>query len=290
MDAHERFADDVPAFAAGALDAGEARAFEAHLASCPRCQAALNEMRRVTAGLDLAIDPVEPPASLRARTLAYATAQPQSATTPSSTPAPLRGSQARPASTTGVLDRPRAKQPLPSWVPIAIAASLAVAALAGVYSWALSWQVSSLREMAATSTNEADRLRDELLGARRDAARLSHTVAVMTAPDMKRVDLAGLDSYVGSTAHAFWSPSQGLVLDVSQLPVLNLERVYQLWVIQGDRTLSGGTFTVAANGTARFSAPLPPTITNVEAVAISLEPAPGVPVRTGPIVMLGKGE
>jgi anti-sigma-K factor RskA len=290
MTSHDTFAASVAAYALGALDADERVAFEAHLPTCAECQRELREMRRVAHGIDLAVAPEAPPASLRERALAFATAQPQEPA--ASTKAPLRGSAAiRPVpSKTGVLDRPRTKQPLPQWVPLALAASLGLALLAGLYAFALQSQVSSLREMVLTSSDEADRLRDELVAVRQDTQRLVYTVNIVTAPDVKRVSLKGIEAGVGASGLAFWSPTQGIVLNADQLPALQPDRIYQLWVIQAGKVSSAGTFTVAQNGRASITAPLPAGVTSVDAVAVSLEAAPGVPSKVGPFVLLGKAE
>jgi anti-sigma-K factor RskA len=285
MATHEQFVESVAGFALGALDPEERQAFEAHLAECTRCQADLREMRRVTAAIDLSVTPEAPPPSLRARTLASATAQPQELR-PGPATEPLRGAVGRgPRSSTGVLDRPRTKAPLPSWVSMAIAASAALAVLAGLYAFALQAQVNTLREMVADATDESERLREDLLDARRDAARLVQTIDVLSAPDMKRVSLTGEDVAAGATGEAFWSRAHGLVLNAQRLPALDPNRVYQLWVVSAGQVHSGGVFRVSAAGTAAYAAPLPPNVTTVDAFAVSLEPEPGVPVRTGPMVL-----
>jgi anti-sigma-K factor RskA len=285
MTSHDTFAASVAAYALGALDVDERRAFEAHLPGCAECQRELREMRRVAHGIDLAVAPETPPASLRQRTLAFATAQPQEA---AAAKAPLRGSAAiRPGpSKTGVLDRPRAKQPLPQWVPLALAASIGLALLAGLYAFALQSQVSSLREMVLTSSDEADRLREELVAVRQDTQRLVFTVNIVTAPDVKRVNLKGIEAAPGASGLAYWSPTLGIVLNAEQLPALQPDRIYQLWVIQAGKVASAGTFTVAQNGRGSITAPLPAGVTSVDTVAVSLEAAPGVLSKVGPFVLI----
>jgi anti-sigma-K factor RskA len=291
MASHDAFIESAAGYAVGALHPDERRTFEAHLASCPRCQSELRELRRVAMGLALAAEPVAPPASLRTRVISYATSHPQTAAAAASAGAahdPGRSSMSDKKSTTGVLDRPRTKQPLPSWVGIAIAASIGVALLAAVYAWALSAQVGSLREMVATASAESDRLRDELLIERQDAVRLVQTITIVTAPDARRVNLKGVDEFSGASGHAFWSPTQGLVFNADKLPALTPDRVYQLWVVQGTTVASAGILEARANGSATITTPLPPNITRVDQLAVSLEPAPGVPSRTGPVVLAGQ--
>jgi anti-sigma-K factor RskA len=284
---HERFADAVAASALGALDADERAAFEAHLSTCASCREELGAMRRVAAGLAEAVPAEAPPPALRARVLAFATAQAQDPA-PAATPSPRVPSADRGRATaTGVLDKPRVKGPLPSWVGLTIAATAAVAVLAALYAFALQSQVGSLRQMVSDATDEADRLREELVDVRREQARLIYMVNVATAPDVRRVNLAGQDGFKGSSAFAYVSPTRGIVLNASGLPALSPGQVYQLWVVQGSEVLSGGVFGVDARGAATYSTPLPPNVSKVTALAVSLEPDPGVPARTGPMVLAG---
>jgi anti-sigma factor ChrR (cupin superfamily) len=61
---------DAALYALGALEAEEARAFEAHLEEgCELCAAELREFESVVGSLGLAADDAEPPASARARLL-----------------------------------------------------------------------------------------------------------------------------------------------------------------------------------------------------------------------------
>jgi hypothetical protein len=294
MSTDHPFADSVGAYAIGALDADERRAFEAHLSTCARCQADLRDMQKVNAALAITEPRADPPASLRASTISYATAQPQE---PPGTPAPLRGSavtRLEPAgpktgrtSQTGVLDKPRVKGPLPRWVPTTIAASLGAAVLAGVYAVLLSWQVSNLRQMVQDSNDDLSRLRNQLDLVRQDSGRLALIARIATAADVKRVLLAGRDNAAGASAHAFWSPTQGIVFNAERLPQLDPTRVYQLWALRGGKPFSVGVFRVGTSGAASFTGTMPPNVAAVDALAVSVELDPGVPAPTGPIVLIG---
>ena len=74
---HEGFEANAAAYALDALDLDERREFVAHLSTCAQCQADVAEYWRVAAGLGMTVDPVTPPASLKARTLASATGRRQ---------------------------------------------------------------------------------------------------------------------------------------------------------------------------------------------------------------------
>src|SRR5262245_44055786 len=90
---HGEYEEALSAYALGALDPSEKRAFEVHLSTCTICQAELREMRRVVAAVGISTEPVAPPEALKARVLAHATA----------------GAQIPRRSGTGVVDLPKTK-------------------------------------------------------------------------------------------------------------------------------------------------------------------------------------
>ncbi len=65
VDHHEEWSREVAAHALGALDAADRLGFEAHLRTCPTCQALLHEYGATVALLPLALNQVEPPTALR---------------------------------------------------------------------------------------------------------------------------------------------------------------------------------------------------------------------------------
>ena len=65
------YQDDIPAFALGALDPGEALQVSVHLAHCPSCRSEVAAYQAVVAMLLYAIPPQDPPAHLRCRILAH---------------------------------------------------------------------------------------------------------------------------------------------------------------------------------------------------------------------------
>ncbi len=66
---HRELQDLIPAHALDALEADDARLLEDHLETCEHCRRELGEMLETTALLAFATDPIEPPASLRAKIL-----------------------------------------------------------------------------------------------------------------------------------------------------------------------------------------------------------------------------
>src|SRR3954463_1375139 len=62
---HERYQDDIGAFLLGALDDGEHKAFERHLATCHICEDELDRLRAAADALPRSVEQYEPPTSLK---------------------------------------------------------------------------------------------------------------------------------------------------------------------------------------------------------------------------------
>jgi predicted ChrR family anti-sigma factor len=77
----EEFRAHAALYALDALDRGEALAFEEHVAACPSCASELREFEAVAANLGLAATPAEPPTEVRARLLAFVSAEGEGAST-----------------------------------------------------------------------------------------------------------------------------------------------------------------------------------------------------------------
>ena len=91
-------------------------------------------------------------------------------------------------------------------------------------------------------------------------------------------------------AIAVWSPDrQEGVLVVSNLPALDLDKDYQLWVIdpQYPIPVDGGVFTVdAATGEARVNFKPGKAVATAQVFAVSLERKGGVPKAEGPMMLI----
>lgn len=279
---HTLFEESVAAYALGALDADERRAFEAHLASCSKCAAELAELRRVTTGLAMSIERVAPPAGLKARTIARATGQPQIKTTPET------AAQAPPVAIVHTA-APRASMSL-AW--LAAAAGIAVAIGLGVYAWSLRSQLDSVQQVAAQATSQADRLRAELVASRQESARMAQTLGILGAPDVIRVELKGQGDLLTASAQVYWSAARGvLVLNAGNLPAIDRDRVFELWAVppgQGSAPLAAGLFRVDQAGLVTVVSPPPATFPAADAFAVTVEPSAGSAQPTSPIILVGK--
>ena len=130
-------------------------------------------------GLGQAVPQVDPPSALRARVL-------ESITT-------------RPVVKTRTVS--------PTLWRLATAASLALAGGLTLYTWQLRGRISTLEDELRDTRARADAADQRMASAVRTAAGALNTVAVLTAPDVARVDLAGQAAAPQASARAFWSRS-----------------------------------------------------------------------------------
>ena len=273
---HDEFTEAAAAYALGALDAAERELFEAHLRTCAACAAEVDAYRQVAAGIGAGVEPVPPPPGLKARVIATATA----ASSVRALERPV-GTPARPA--------PR----LFAW--LAAAACIVLAVAAGVYAWAIQAQLLSVSRVAAEASSRADALRSQLSAVRREVARTTRLLDVVTAPDVWRVSLAGTKRGSAAKGQAYWSPSRGVWFTADGLPVLSPGRTYQLWlVLPKQAPMSAGLLGVDARGSGTMlSAAGPQTDVakpSVVTFAITEEPAAGSPGPTSPILLAGSAK
>ena len=111
---------------------------------------------------------------------------------------------------------------------------------------------------------------------------------MLDAPDVRTIDLLGQKGAPAATGRAYWSPTRGLVFTASNLPAPSVGRQYQLWVIPNDSKtavsagmldLEGGGLTMALVDSSIAS--------RVGTVAVTMEPAGGVPQPTSEPVLAG---
>lgn len=267
--------------ALGVLSSEERAELAAAIANDPELAAEVRELEDTAGALASVAPQVDPPARLRARVLAAAGIEPESAATAPASPA-IRDARATRESPAVA----RRSSALPGW----LAAAAALVLASGLGLWALQLR-TSLEDMRA----RVDRAESEVVEMRRT---LDQSVAqtrvlqahndVQFAPDMQRVDLAGQPVSPGSTARAFVSRSRGLAFAASQLPALPADKAYQLWVIpQGQAPVSAGLLQPDAGGNASTFFPMPAGIPPPEVVAVTIEPAGGVSAPTGDKVLVG---
>ncbi len=112
-------------------------------------------------------------------------------------------------------------------------------------------------------------------------------VAALTGP---KVTVVGLTSGATNTPSAlmFWDKATNKWTFIAHsMPALGAGRTYQLWLVTAGQKISAGTFTVTAGGDALVQAVYALDPNALKAVAVTEEPAGGVPQPTGAMVVVG---
>ena len=256
-------------FVLGALDADEADAVRAHLASCADAHAEMAELGSVLPVLAESVPVVEPPAALKGRIMAAAaaeletrgagapapaTAAPEAAPSAAPTPFPTASQRA---------ERTTDRTGIAAWT-MRIAAVLAIALLGG-------WGLLLQNQLESAQSYE------QAVAAVLDVAGQPGALTAVLTPD-------GGDGPAGLAAIA----SDGTVsIAMSDLPATSGNQVYEAWVIGGDGVPKAlGGFQVGETGTAYFEGGGLPTEEGV-VLALTLEPGPGATAPSSAPVSLG---
>ena len=272
--------------ALGTLPEAERAAIEAWLASDADARAEFRALRESLGLLALAAPVVDPPDQLRDRVLAVTGhagtrgdgAAAAGAAVPMRVDFPTRGVPGP-----GVRRGPAA-----GWLAAAAAAVLALGL--GIYAVQLRSQNARLQTALGATAAQLATVEAELRGSRTRLARAQAETSILTAPDLRRVDLAGQKGAPAAAARAFWSRAQGLVLTAARLPDLPAGRTYQLWILTAGAPVSAGTFRPDASGGTSAVFDTPVSLPTPAGMAVSVEPSGGVPAPTGEIVLMGKAE
>ena len=269
-----RFEEMLPAYAIGALDGEDLRALEAHLPGCARCQTLVREWQRDCEALALAAAPLEPAATTRARLLRQIEQQPQE-------PAGESGDALSRPSTLSARGAGRY-----GWW--AAAAALALAVWASAEQRDLRRQVERLRSENAAVSARLDTVAAELDAARQEVTRLQVAAQILSTPDLRPVVLAGLADAPDAVAHSFVNPGEHRALfKAYKLAPAPAGQTYQLWFIADGTPVSAGVFDVDAQGRAQLVVDAVAPLETIQAWAVTIEPAGGVPQPTGKMVLKG---
>lgn len=245
---------------------------ESHVTGCPECLREVAKVRNIVGALAYAV-PATPMDSarsgrLRERLLGRAADAAKEASV-----FPLR---ARPES---------ARVARHSIAPWLAAAALAIAAVGlATYSLSTRRQVAGLSGELAAAQRNVDSLRASLEARDR-------LLAGLISPRVRVVELAATGPKP-PTARMFWDQASDTWTFVAHnLANAPTGRTYQLWLITPDqRKLSAGTFVPDSTGTAVVRAQYPLAADSLFMVAVTDEPAGGVPQPTGSIILAGKAD
>lgn len=268
---HEAAREELGASALDALDPVEHGALLAHVADCAECRAELAAYEAAAAFLAFAVParPVEAArtARVRARLLARAAGG-----TAASVPAPV-------ANLTRPLPR---RRPLATWLAAAAVVAFAVSA-------ALLARATRERDAARLALRAAEgrsQVRLDSLGAALASSR--SMVEALTGPSVRVVELTAAGTRE-PVARMFWDRAANRWTMVAHnLPRPAQGKTYQLWLVTGTAKISAGTFEPTAAGDAMMQAEYALPAGALQAVAVTEEPAGGMPQPTGPMVIAGK--
>ncbi|HJS73550.1 MAG TPA: anti-sigma factor [Vicinamibacteria bacterium] len=261
---HEEYLELAALYALGALDGEDRARFELHLASgCETCREAVRENEEILGDLALAAPLAKPPAAVRKRLF----------------------DRVRQDSEDKAVKSPGGS---PYWMALAAAATIAAVGL-GLYARTLHERAEEQYARAEEQRARAEEQRIAREGLERDLANLSATLEAFTAPATRAVSLAGQGPGQGAAAKAFVDPeNRRLFLYVYNLPPPPAGQTYQLWlIVGGSPPVSMGVFGVETDGRARFDTASVPAFSGEVTVAVTIEPAGGVPQPTGPMVLVG---
>ena len=240
--------------------------------------AEVRQLEDTAGALGGVVPQVDPPARLRARVLAVAGIEADDAAgTAAVAPVGRRGADAVVV---------RKSSALPGW--LAAAAALVLASGLGLWALQLRTSLDDMNARVERAEAEVVRIQRTLGEAQEQTKVLQAHNSVLFAPDTLRVDLAGQAGAPASSARAFMSRQSGLAFAASQLPVLPADKVYQLWVVAPDRPpVSAGLLAPDASGRASLFFAMPADLPPPAVLAVTVEPAGGVPAPTGDKVLVG---
>ena len=261
---HENTMAELGAYALDALSPDERAAIEAHLKTCASCRDELRAMSDTAAALGTSV-PTRPMDRIRGAAVKHRLLERARADRTGVTP--IR-SAAIPART------PR----LAWWVAAAASVAFMVAVYQGV---STGRERDTLRTALLAESLHVAGLQDSL------AAR-ERTLLAMAGADVKVVELVANNRR--PNARMFWAQSTNTwTMFAHNLPALASGRTYQLWLITRDnQRISAGTFAPTPSGDAVVSAQYPLAADALQMIAVTEEPAGGVPQPTGEVLIAGQ--
>jgi anti-sigma-K factor RskA len=239
-----------------ALEPEAVQAVTEHLSTCARCRAQLTASEAVLAHLAQGVPQRAPPAELGSRLLAAAV---EGALFTASAPAPRRPPRRPPWRLCGVF--------------LLMAANVVFCLGMGWWTWHVQ--------------REAALVQQRWQEVQRHFALQRQAFTLITAPEARPVVLRS--DKAESQAHGvlLLKPAEPhAVLIVQDLPPLQRDRAYQLWLGWGDRQRdNGGVFRVDERGFGLIRIAAPRPFTAYQRVGITEEPAGGSPGPTSPRVI-----
>ena len=252
---HAELQEMLELYVLGALARDDCVALGAHLRACTTCLETLADLEECAAELARAVEPRAPSRHVTRRILAATRSE-------SRHPPPNRSVQA--------LCTPRRHAPRRHWRLVRVAASIAAVLVGGVL---IVEQIHLMRRLDRAST---------MLARGRDL------MEFMASPDVVTIGLAATKSVPDARGLVAYDRRSGrTVLLAFDLPSPARDQVYQLWLIS-EGVRPSGVFSPDARGDTLLQVHRSPVGREVPVFAVTLEPSPGMPDPTGPILLLGR--
>jgi anti-sigma-K factor RskA len=265
---HQSYEELLTLQALDALDASDQRELEEHLETCAACRTELAELRDAAGLLAHGSTPAEPSAAVRTRILDQVRKEKQSKV--SSPVVPFR--------------TPPAANVWPNLLRLAAAMAF-VALLIGM---AVLWRrdVRSRQEIVRLA-QEFSQQNEELARNQEALARQREAIALMNAPGMKKMELAGTQTAQSARATFVYDQNTGRAMIMTDgLPAAPAGMAYEVWFIpKGHSPMPGKTFTVDNAGHGMMMDQMPAEAMDGATIAITLEPKGGSASPTGPIYL-----
>jgi len=247
-------------YALGMLEGAALRAFEAELKSDPELRALSDEMRESAASMAHAVPVQTPPPELRERILSQARSEKEAAA------AIAQATQSFQSQSSMKTSTPSQSGGL-GFVPWAIAAVFAITSAAF---W---FELEQLRKEYWT-------LRDDAIALRNQDVLSQMKIATLTAQT---------DAFAKAGAVVIWDEAKQMgVVKLTNVPPAGAGKDYQLWIVDAKKPpVNGGVVPVGADGIVKVSFKPGQPIRKIDAFAITIEQAGGVPQPAGPKVLVG---
>jgi anti-sigma-K factor RskA len=274
-------------YALGALSQHEARAFEIHLRQgCDVCQRELIEFAGVVDALSAGAAEVAPPNYLRDLLNARIEKE-ASVPSPAALPeAQLYHFPEKVPQTELIQSRSTLWT---GWLPWAIAACLLAAFAYTLVNWQREHrQLQAIAGQQGDAQQQLADLRSQLAQQNARAREVEEINSVLAAPQRTIIALAGLETAPTASGNVYWDHQKNRWVVTANLPPAPAGKVYQLWMVTPDAKISAGLIEPDPRGHGFVVVDVPANVSQMQAVAITLEPQGGSPQPTMPIYVLGK--
>jgi len=271
--------EDFDLYALGALDAGERRAFESHLAECADCKEKLAQAQGRVALLAAAAPQVDPSPAVKQRLMRQIHAD-------------AVVSPATPSRSSPEVEYPRRGWFARWWAAVLLPAAAGLA-FATAYLWVQNRRLDvDLARLRVTMEQQQDQLQQQLQQQeqlREQFQDAREIAALMAARDTMIVPLTSQRGMPQGSARVVYNGQMGMLYYDGVLDAPPAHKSYQLWLVPKDGDpISAGVFNPVSGQDTHWMMKLPKGL-DPKAFAVTLEPSGGMPHPTGPKVLVGAG-